>query len=366
MTTKIQFQIKLVVLSMFLCTYPTNAQKKDNASSNLEETILELDSKFWQAYNTCDLKNFKTFLTDDLEFYHDKGGLTSTSSKLMEQISNRLCGNKSIQLRREAIKESVHIYPLNNYGAIITGEHLFYQTENQQKERLVERGKFTHIWKKTNNKWQMSRVISYDHQPASENDFKEVIALDYNALKDFIGNYKAPKTGSVVIAFTDDNTLRMDAGQMKAVLYSETENIFFIKEAPISLEFVKDSAGKTVKFIVRENGNVVEEATKENMGKTDQSLSENVLMEEIALEKLIGTYKAPKTGLVTISFSGEKSIKMDAGPMKAVLHSEGKNIFSIKDAPITLEFIKNANGNIEKFIVRESGNVVEEAKRINE
>ena len=229
---------------------------------NLQETILTLDSDFWEAYNTCDLDSFKTFLTGDLEFYHDKGGLTTTSSKLLDQVANGLCGDENVRLRRESVDGSVHVYPLNNYGAIITGEHVFYLKATGKDEKLVEKAKFTHIWKLENEQWRMSRVLSYDHQQVSENSAKTSVALSAETLSTYVGQYEAPNTGSVTIALSAENTLHMDAGQMKAQLHPESESLFFIKEAPITLEFVKDAKGKTVKFIVRESGNIVEEALR--------------------------------------------------------------------------------------------------------
>ena len=86
--------------------------------------------------------------------------------------------------------------------------------------------------------------------------------LSEEILSTYAGQYEAPNTGSVTIALSAENTLHMDAGQMKAELHPDSEILFFIKEAPITLEFVKDATGKTVKFIVRESGNIVEEAKR--------------------------------------------------------------------------------------------------------
>ena len=78
--------------------------------STYKKTILKLDSLFWTAYNSCDVDKFPDFLTKDLEFYHDKGGLTRTSAKLVEQVKNGLCGNENIRLRREAVEGSVQVF----------------------------------------------------------------------------------------------------------------------------------------------------------------------------------------------------------------------------------------------------------------
>jgi len=232
--------------------------------SDYEKTILKLDSLFWKSYNSCDLEKFQTFLTDDLEFYHDKGGLTVTSTKLLDQVTNGLCGDENVRLRREAIKGSVQIFPLNKYGAIITGTHVFYLNEKNKPEKLIEKAKFTHVWKLENNQWKMSRVLSYDHQQVSVNSNKPALKLSKETLLEFVGKYQAPNTGLVTISLSPKNVLLMDAGQMKAQLHPEAETLFFIKEAPITFEFIKSNSGQVVKFIVRESGKVVEEAERTN------------------------------------------------------------------------------------------------------
>ena len=43
--------------------------------SELFKTVAGLDAQLFDAYNRCDLDAFRALLADDLEFYHDQGGL---------------------------------------------------------------------------------------------------------------------------------------------------------------------------------------------------------------------------------------------------------------------------------------------------
>lgn len=261
MLLKFNCRILSLLLLSILLSLGSKAQEFEN---NLKETILELDDKFWQAYNACNLKTLEVFFTDDIEFYHDKSGLTQTLQVLMKQVSENVCGNRKMVLRREAIETSIEVYPLNNYGAIISGEHVFYLKEGDAKERLVEKAKFTHVWRLKKDRWQMSRVLSYNHQPISENSLKKEIQLSKDVLSRYIGNYQAPKTGLVKIYLSKEGKLTIKAGPMEAELHPEKENLFFIKEAPIVLEFEENTQGKITKFLVVENGTQVEEAIKIN------------------------------------------------------------------------------------------------------
>ncbi|WP_430412746.1 DUF4440 domain-containing protein [Kordia sp.] len=250
--------VYIFVSSMFLFSNQVLSQE---STSSLEGKILALDAKFWNAYNSCAVADFKQFLTDDLEFYHDKGGLTETSDKLISLVKTGLCKDPNVKLRREAVNGTVHVYPLNNYGAIITGEHLFYLSENGKNERLVESAKFTHVWQNENGKWRMRRVLSYDHQQVTENSKKSSMTLSLDAMKSLLGTYKAPNTGTVTI-FIESNTLRIKAGRMNSELFATSETSLFIKEAPLRFDFAKDVNGKVVKFTVFENGKAVEEALR--------------------------------------------------------------------------------------------------------
>ncbi|MGH1386869.1 DUF4440 domain-containing protein [Kordia sp.] len=254
--------LAILFLGMFMVSNSAVSQESEMGSpESLEDKILALDAQFWKAYNTCAVSDFKQFLTDDLEFYHDKGGLTKTADKLVGAVKDNLCADSNTKLRREAIKGTVKVYPLQNYGAIITGEHLFYLTENGAKERLVESAKFTHVWQNENGKWRMSRVLSYDHQKASKNSNKLSIQLSMSSMKSLAGTYKAPNTGTITISI-ENNTLRMKAGKMKSELFAQSETSLFMKEAPLRFKFEKDANGKVVKFTVFENGKAVEEALR--------------------------------------------------------------------------------------------------------
>lgn len=161
--------MKTILWAVILFTASISyAQQKETypaTNKDLQTKIIALDAAAFDAYNSCDLEKFKTFFTDDLEFYHDKGGLTQTSEKLIETMKTGMCSNLNWKLRREVVQGSLKVYPLNGYGAILNGDHLFYVTENGI-EKLTGKAKFTHVWLLKEGQWKMARVLSYDHAAA--------------------------------------------------------------------------------------------------------------------------------------------------------------------------------------------------------
>jgi len=72
----------LLLFGVFaLCCVRADAQavpalEKINSQAELEKAIATLDAALFDAYNRCDLEKFASFLADDVEFYHDKAGVT--------------------------------------------------------------------------------------------------------------------------------------------------------------------------------------------------------------------------------------------------------------------------------------------------
>ena len=160
----------LTILLHLLIIYPATLFAQTNLPPEGEvlKAIAYHDSIFWEAYNRCDVETMSRYFTEDLEFYHDKGGPVFTRLNFVQAMSQGLCGNPDWRLRREAVPGSVRVFPLNKYGGLISGEHLFYINEKGKKEVLDGYGKFTQLWQFINGEWKMSRVISYDHGPAEE------------------------------------------------------------------------------------------------------------------------------------------------------------------------------------------------------
>ncbi len=160
-------------ICLALCSISLSHVHGQKTSPDLSTTILHQDSLFWQAYNQCDVPAMMAFITDDIEFYHDRGGLTKGGKALENGMKSGLCGNPDLLLRREAIPGTVKVFPLQSgdttYGAILSGEHVFYINQTGREEYLDGQALFTHVWLlQPDNSWKMARILSFDHGPADK------------------------------------------------------------------------------------------------------------------------------------------------------------------------------------------------------
>jgi hypothetical protein len=126
----------------------------------LYNTILHMDSICFDAFNAYDMEKLKKVFADNVEFYHDLGGLTYYD-QTMQNFEKMFAQNKNTGLKRELVKGSLEVYPIKDFGAIEVGIHRFTHTENGKQE--VGLLKFLHVWQYKNNEWKITRVISYDH-----------------------------------------------------------------------------------------------------------------------------------------------------------------------------------------------------------
>lgn len=133
-------------------------KKSATTSPALHKAIAAQDSMLFAAYNSQDIGVIKTFLSPGIEWFQDNNGLLdyNTVVKNLEGLFSR-----DGKLRRTLLKGSLEIYPIKDYGAIETGIHRFEHIEDGKK--IAGTFKFLMIWQKTDDKWLLTKVVSYDH-----------------------------------------------------------------------------------------------------------------------------------------------------------------------------------------------------------
>ena len=154
----------LVVLITAACSVLgwANEQQTEKAkaakSGDLFDAIARADVRMFEAFNAHDVEKVMATFTDDLEFYHDTGGVTDFP-QTKEGFSKLFSGTPDI--RRDLVSGSLEVYPIKDYGAIQVGEHRFCHKEKGKDD--CGTFKFAMIWRKVGEDWKISRVISYGH-----------------------------------------------------------------------------------------------------------------------------------------------------------------------------------------------------------
>jgi hypothetical protein len=156
------FIILILTFRTTVCSAQNNTAKEPGYSyipSDLElyNSVVAMDSTFFQAYNICDLEKQALIYSDNIEFYHDTGGLMTVKKEILAGTEKYICGN----ITRELVKGSVEVYPIKDFGAVEIGLHRF--RNNTEKEGMRSRAsKFIIFWKNdnNNNNWNITKVVS--------------------------------------------------------------------------------------------------------------------------------------------------------------------------------------------------------------
>ncbi len=135
----------VLLLLITILTASANAQALPldsiKSQQELDKAVALLDAALFDAYNRCDLEKFSSFFVDDVEFYHDQGGVTLGRQNLTDSVKKNICG----KVTRELVPGTLQVYYMKGYGAVEMGVHRFHHPGHEDTEGVGE-GKFIHLW----------------------------------------------------------------------------------------------------------------------------------------------------------------------------------------------------------------------------
>ncbi len=154
-----KYKLLHVAIALLLAAKVVGKERKVAATTpSLFKEIALQDSLMFAAFNTQNMPAFKAYFSTGLEWFQDNGGLIGYDTVFINFASTFA---KPYKLTRKLVKGSLEVHPIKDYGAIEIGKHQFRHMENGKEE--VGTFKFLMIWKKQNDNWQITRVVSYGH-----------------------------------------------------------------------------------------------------------------------------------------------------------------------------------------------------------
>src|SRR5215470_8369811 len=88
------------------------AFEKIQSQAELDKAVIALDKALFDSYNKCDLEKFSSFFTENVEFYHDQGGVTLGRAALTESVKKNICG----RVTRELVPGTLQVFHMEGYG----------------------------------------------------------------------------------------------------------------------------------------------------------------------------------------------------------------------------------------------------------
>jgi hypothetical protein len=142
---------------MLLSTAVAQTPADPQVAKSLDGLGRDLDHDLFTAYNNCEMERFGSMLATDIEFYHDQSGLMRTRENVVAAVRMNICG----KVRRDLVEGSLQTFELKGYGVVQLGSHWFCEAAAARCGGIA---RFVHLWRGESGNWQLSRVISYDHQ----------------------------------------------------------------------------------------------------------------------------------------------------------------------------------------------------------
>ena len=148
-------------------------------------------------------------------------------------------------------------------GAIVEGEHAFYNKVVNKPEELGSTARFTHVLLVKKGVWQVTRVLSYDHRAAPYDNMRIAIVVPAAQLDQLTGKYRT-KNKMLFRLTRAGNALSMAVDGSVFVICPSDASTFFVKERDLTISFARKPDGRGAGLTVREKGEVAEEATSSN------------------------------------------------------------------------------------------------------
>lgn len=136
------------------------AADKGPAQVQLEAEINAADSRLFGALNNRDIGPMKEGFSPRLEFYHDRGGVSDYAGNIAIFEKNFKAPNR---IRREAMPETVEIFPAGPHHAMHIGKHKFCNKPSAAEPEACSVYGFAMVWERDGGQWKLLRVLSYGH-----------------------------------------------------------------------------------------------------------------------------------------------------------------------------------------------------------
>jgi len=130
-------------------------------SGPLFDELARMDHELFDAtFVQCDAAKANAIFTEDVEFYHDKDGL-SVGEQVREN-TRRLTAScpREHGVTRTLVPGSLRVYPIEGYGAVQVGVHRF----DERGVATSTLARFVEVWRLQGETWRLARVLSLDHK----------------------------------------------------------------------------------------------------------------------------------------------------------------------------------------------------------
>jgi hypothetical protein len=142
------------------CAADTGTGMGTEAREQLTAEIVAADARLFDGVNRRDIGPLKAGFSPRLEFYHDRSGVTGYADNIA--IFEQTFASPG-RLRREAMPETVEVFPAGPDHAMQIGKHRFCNKPSPSEPEGCSVYRYSMVWERDGGQRKLLRVLSYDH-----------------------------------------------------------------------------------------------------------------------------------------------------------------------------------------------------------
>ncbi|WP_259400372.1 nuclear transport factor 2 family protein [Pseudoalteromonas sp. SG41-2] len=152
---------KLYLFALLLMPLVSQADVTD-----LQSKMMRLDTALFDSFNHCNnpvqLAKHASYFAEDVEFYHDNGGVTWDRNSMIANTKQYACGKYT----RELVSGTFEVFTIKDFGVMTKGTHIFCQNGGNKCDGKAD---FVMLWHDLGDKLEITRVLSYGHRSNMDN-----------------------------------------------------------------------------------------------------------------------------------------------------------------------------------------------------
>lgn len=172
-------------------------------------------------------------------------------------------------------------------------------------------------------------------------------SVDSTQFDAFVGRYAYPGGAILTVTREGDNLYAQLTGQPRFEIFPGGNDLYFWKVVDAQIQFVRNDGGQVTHGIHRQGGSEFEVARME--------ADEEVTLGADQLEEYVGKYSYPGGAVLTVTHEEGQLYAQLTGQPKFEIFARGDDVFFWKIVNAEIEFVRNAEGQIERGIHRQGG-----------
>jgi CubicO group peptidase (beta-lactamase class C family) len=180
-------------------------------------------------------------------------------------------------------------------------------------------------------------------------------------LDEYTGTYVNAQSGLDIAVGSQDHELTVRlTGQSAAKVYATEKDEFEFRMVDARLKFVRDDAGKPAALVLAQNGQTITFLRPGAVSPPQAALAmwpPEVALDPTVLASYVGEY-ASQTGTFFVTLEGQQLLVRLADQRPLPVYASAKDAFYYKLVTATIDFGRDAKGNVTTLTLHQSGQSV--------